>query len=149
MAENLSQGQTPDGKLFQVPKTYDVLNNLFIPSKHTVFEQILGGIAIIQILLFFVPGMPREAFLFLFLFWRLGYNGFLGYLLHKQSNGKFVQRWCKRNGFFNEEASLRPKWVSFTINQLKLKMGPSFVYEVRRFDIFMHSCGGFLNCNWI
>ncbi|KAJ3115391.1 phosphatidylethanolamine N-methyltransferase, partial [Nowakowskiella sp. JEL0407] len=78
------------------------------------------------------PDGTGEIFLSLFLFWRLVYNLLLGYLLHTQSNSKFMIRLCKKWGFRNTVGTFnKPKneWVEFIQNQLQKKIGTEIYYD--------------------
>ncbi|KAJ3092628.1 phosphatidylethanolamine N-methyltransferase [Quaeritorhiza haematococci] len=125
-----SIGKTPDGTVFKVPTTHDMIKTLFSPSSpHTFFEWAVLSALAIEASLFFFTSAPREVFLVLFLMWRIAYNVGLGLLLKAQSDSKLIVRWCKRMGFGANAKGKRRIWVEFMIDQLKKKMGPDYDYE--------------------
>ncbi|KAG5366461.1 Phosphatidylethanolamine N-methyltransferase [Yarrowia sp. B02] len=101
-------GKCPDGTTFVVPETEDMLTNLFDPR----ITKSLSDIIIVSILAFFVsiffivPASFRvPTYLFLFAFWRLAYNGGIGWLLHNQSNYHKLTKWAVKYQVFTKQDS--------------------------------------------
>ncbi|TPX54600.1 phosphatidylethanolamine N-methyltransferase [Powellomyces hirtus] len=117
-------GRVPDGTVFSVPETHDLIQTLFSPSEtKTMPEWITLGIMGTTIALFFFTNTPREAFLAIFIFWRCMYNGGLGVLLNAQSKDRGLVRLAKKIGLgpTNPEKP-RTKWAQFLVNQITKKM---------------------------
>ncbi|KAJ9068573.1 phosphatidylethanolamine N-methyltransferase [Entomophthora muscae] len=106
-------GKTADGKVFPVPKTSDMITNLFFTTRRrTLIAYMTLAILGAEIALFFAlsSNFRRYFFLGLFILWRMGYNGFLGYLLQKQSNRSHVVKALMRGGWLDDK-SPRGKWI--------------------------------------
>ncbi|GAA97238.1 uncharacterized protein L969DRAFT_84335 [Mixia osmundae IAM 14324] len=122
--------RTPDGTVFAVPQTHDVLSGLFdprIPKSHVdlVILACFGA----QLALFSCLPLrvSRILFLFVFFFWRLSYNVGLGYLLKRQSETRWMIKQVKLHGWFDE--SRRPKTRSWIKSQLVVKMGKDYDFD--------------------
>ncbi|KAI9292753.1 hypothetical protein K502DRAFT_367324 [Neoconidiobolus thromboides FSU 785] len=121
-------GKTSNGKVFLVPKTKDMMSTLFsfktkisLPSLITLL--ILGT----NILLYFIipSNYASTLFLILFLFWRLAYNGFLGYLLYRQSNQSYLTKLFLKLGWLDENNKVG-KWIK---TQLEIDMSNDYNYH--------------------
>ncbi|GAA5943073.1 phosphatidylethanolamine N-methyltransferase [Sporobolomyces koalae] len=120
-------GKTPDGTVFEIPQTHDMLSSLFDPrfpkSNIDLLTLFLLGT---QILLFVTlpVSTSRPVFLASFAVWRLAYNAGLGYVLTKQSKTRWIVRSVKKLGWFDFDSHKGPsKWVE---RELKKKMGDSY-----------------------
>ncbi|GAA6018038.1 hypothetical protein JCM11491_000043 [Sporobolomyces phaffii] len=124
-------GKTPDGAVFRIPQTHDMLSSLFDPrfpkSNIDLLTLFLLGS---QIVLFLsVPfSVSRPIFLASFAVWRLAYNAGLGYVLTKQSKTRWIVRAAKKSGWFDfaEEKDKRNKGTEWVEGELKKKMGQSY-----------------------
>ncbi|KAI8087545.1 phospholipid methyltransferase-domain-containing protein [Thamnidium elegans] len=122
-----SYGKTPDGKVFRVPLTREMVSNLLNPKqKKGVFDWITLGTMAIEIGLFFVlPVWAKQIlFLFIFFFWRLAYNAGLGYLLKFQSDSRGLVRLAKKYQIFDRKAN--PTAYHWLQHQLSIKMGDDY-----------------------
>ncbi|EPB87815.1 hypothetical protein HMPREF1544_05344 [Mucor circinelloides 1006PhL] len=122
-----SYGKTPDGKVFRVPLTREMVANLLNPKqKKGVFDWITLGTMAFQIgLFFFLPSwIKRPLFIFIFFFWRLAYNAGLGVLLKYQSDSRGLVRLAKKYHLFDREAN--PKAYHWLQHQLSIKMGDDY-----------------------
>lgn len=85
-------GVLQDGTRFNVPETQSVMVALVSPSslKSTATQLWIMSILLTTFSLYLYTSgwLPGWFFVGQFLFWRLGYNAGLGWLLHTQSNGK-------------------------------------------------------------
>ncbi|KAK5117345.1 hypothetical protein LTR62_005962 [Meristemomyces frigidus] len=105
-------GRTPDGIVFIVPRTEDMVSQLFDPTK----PKNASDIAIVTVLLYyaalwyFLPQNWRiPIFAIMFLFWRTCYNGGIGWLLHNQSHHKLLVAWAKKTHIFeNPQTGTNP-----------------------------------------
>ncbi|CEP14983.1 hypothetical protein [Parasitella parasitica] len=107
-----SYGKTPDGKVFRVPLTREMVANLLNPKqKKGVFDWITLATMAFEIGLFFILPLwaKRVLFLFIFFFWRLAYNAGLGVLLKYQSDSRGLVRLARQYQIFDREAN--PKCI--------------------------------------
>ncbi|KAF7969141.1 hypothetical protein HWV62_28224, partial [Athelia sp. TMB] len=123
-------GKTPNGEVFRVPATHDVLTALFHPAyPKSHFDLLNLGLLGLQIVLFFV--LPRNVsqvfFLCYFAFWRAAYDAGLGWVLTQQSKKKWVVREVQRRGWLDEKRhpAVR-KWIR---DQLVGKMGKDYSFD--------------------
>eukprot|EP00762_Andalucia_godoyi_P005279 ANDGO_06773.mRNA.1 Phosphatidylethanolamine N-methyltransferase len=86
------RGRTPSGEVFGVPETKSIMETVMHPSCWGPPQYVAFGIALLQIILAFVPVVPKWWFFASFLFWRFSYNAGLGFILHVQSNSLAVTR---------------------------------------------------------
>ncbi|EJT97171.1 hypothetical protein DACRYDRAFT_85177 [Dacryopinax primogenitus] len=123
-------GKTPDGTVFKVPTTHDVLTSLFdprLPKSHldAITLLTLGA----QIVLFLC--LPRWAaqtfFLIYFAFWRTAYDAGLGWVLTQQSKKRWVVRQVKKRGWMDKKR--RPKVAAWIQKQLEGKMGMDYDFD--------------------
>ncbi|KAL8801623.1 MAG: hypothetical protein Q9223_006922 [Gallowayella weberi] len=92
-------GRTPDGVVFTVPQTHDMVSQLLSPSQPKNISD-LFVLAILGLLIlgcYLVPSAVRvPLYAVIFLFWRACYNLGIGYLLHIQSHHRKLVAWAKR-----------------------------------------------------
>ncbi|KAJ3144480.1 phosphatidylethanolamine N-methyltransferase [Geranomyces variabilis] len=126
-------GRVPDGTVFSVPETHDLIQTLFSPNEpKTLPEWITLGLMGLTLFLFFATNTPRQVFLAMFIFWRCMYNIGLGVLLNAQSKDRKLVRLAKKLGFGPNPQKPRPQWVQFLISQITRKMsknGVAYDYE--------------------
>lgn len=138
-------GKTPDGTVFKIPQTHNMLTSLFDPrtpkSNIDLLTLFLLGL---QLVLFVSLSRPtaRIFFGFYFAMWRLAYNAGLGYVLKRQSETRWIVRTVKRNGWFDEKR--QPKIAQWAKNELKKKMGKDYDFtsvplEFNVWILFRHS----------
>ncbi|KAH9821255.1 phospholipid methyltransferase-domain-containing protein [Melampsora americana] len=123
-------GTTPDGTLFKIPETHDVLSSLFNPSlpKSNLDLITLFSLTFQIILLnFFKTNTLRKVYLLSFVFWRLTYNVGLGWLLKRQSERKLIVKWISSNRYFDSKRY--PKFSKWVEAQLNSKMSHSTDYQ--------------------
>ncbi|KAF9436003.1 phosphatidylethanolamine N-methyltransferase [Entomortierella beljakovae] len=128
--EQTAFGKTPNGTIFQVPQTKDMLSEIFdMSKKKSAFDLITLAVMGVQIFLFFTlpKSITRWLFLILFLFWRAGYNAGLGYLLKLQSERKGLVAWAKEKGIFDK--SRGDGWYQWLKQELTCKMGPDYDFD--------------------
>lgn len=127
--------------VFKVPTTHDVLTlfNPTYPKSHfDVLSLFLLGS---QVILFFVfvylhrqdpngkwQKTSKAIFLAYFAFWRAMYDGGLGWVLTKQSKKRWIVRWIKGKGWFDNER--RPEARDWLRRQLEVKMGKDYSFDV-------------------
>lgn len=78
-------------------------------------------------LLYVTGAVPSYVFVMLYAFWRISYNGFIGYLLRIQSNDHAVSKYLSR---YLKEGS---PWREYLNRELTKKMGPEYDFNVRLF----------------
>ncbi|KAF9074375.1 phosphatidylethanolamine N-methyltransferase [Rhodocollybia butyracea] len=122
-------GKTPNGEVFRVPTTHDVLTlfNPAYPKSH--FDILSLALLGSQILLYFM--FPRHIsqifFLFYFAFWRAAYDAGLGWVLTKQSKRKWIEKQVQKFGWM--DAKQRPKVRNWVRAQLAGKMGKDYSFD--------------------
>ncbi|GJN93924.1 hypothetical protein Rhopal_006983-T1 [Rhodotorula paludigena] len=123
-------GKTPDGTLFKIPQTHNMLSSLFDPrlpkSNIDLLTLFLLGS---QLVLFVVLSRPvaRVFFGFYFAFWRLAYDAGLGYVLRRQSEHRWIVKTVQREGWF--DLKRRPAAAKWVRSELKKKMGRDYDFE--------------------
>ncbi|KAI8885804.1 hypothetical protein K501DRAFT_331665 [Backusella circina FSU 941] len=130
ITEHCSKGRTPDGKVFKVPTTREMVQSLADPNEKKSFFDILTLATLLfeVALLFTLPRhIGRFIFLFLFFFWRIAYNVGLGVLLKYQSEKKGLVKLAKEYKIFDEKA--HPRLVKWFRIQLSMKMGTDYNFD--------------------
>ncbi|KAF9932021.1 phosphatidylethanolamine N-methyltransferase [Linnemannia zychae] len=123
-------GKTPNGTIFRVPVTKDMVTEIFDMSKRkSVFDVITLVVMGVQILLFFTlpTSLKRWLFLVLFVFWRVAYNAGLGYLLVMQSNRRGLVALAREKGIFDK--TRRSPWYDWLKEELSCKMESDYDFE--------------------
>ncbi|POY72897.1 hypothetical protein BMF94_4058 [Rhodotorula taiwanensis] len=137
-------GKTPDGTVFKIPQTHNMLTSLFDPrtpkSNIDLLTLFLLGL---QLVLFVTLSRPTARIFFglYFALWRTAYDAGLGYVLKRQSEERWIVRTVKRNGWFDEKR--HPKAAQWVKNELKKKMGKTYDFasvplEFNVWIIFRH-----------
>lgn len=127
--EEVVWGKTPDGQVFRVPTTHDVLT-LFHPAHPKSHLDILSLTLLgLQLVLFyFLPrGASKGFFLFYFTFWRIAYDAGLGWVLTKQSKKKWIVKEVQRLGWLDEKR--KPAMRRWIKAQLAGKMGKDYFFD--------------------
>lgn len=126
----LLTGRTPDGTAFAVPKTSDMMQSLFNPfTPKTTFDLFTLLILSTHLLVaVFLPMETKRWVLMLsFAFWRLCYNGGLGWILNWQSNRYGLVAFFKRNGWLDPaRGGTIHQWIRA---ELEAKMGPDYSFD--------------------
>ncbi|KAL4400838.1 phosphatidylethanolamine N-methyltransferase [Malassezia pachydermatis] len=120
-------GRTPDGRLFHVMETPDMVTSIFRPdTPKTPLDFVTIVSLLFQLLLY--ARLSRESaqvfFVVYFAFWRIAYNGGLGYVLTLQSTSRWLVRLFERKGWM--DAAKCPRIHSWIEKQLKVKLGASY-----------------------
>ncbi|KAL4878895.1 phospholipid methyltransferase-domain-containing protein [Aspergillus karnatakaensis] len=96
-------GRTPDGTVFTVPQTHDMVSQLLSPSEPKNLSDLLV-LTILAAHILLLWKLPSDAkvpvFAVIYLFWRSGYNAGIGWLLHHQSHHKTLVRWAEKSQIF-------------------------------------------------
>ncbi|PSN62282.1 phosphatidylethanolamine N-methyltransferas-like protein [Corynespora cassiicola Philippines] len=98
--EKRTYGRTPDGTVFIVPHTHDMVSQLLSPSqpKNLSDAVVLAVLAGHILTLYILPQRARiPVFAAIFLFWRAAYNAGIGWLLNEQSNHNRLVLWAKNS----------------------------------------------------
>ncbi|KAL7276229.1 phosphatidylethanolamine N-methyltransferase [Rhizina undulata] len=98
-------GRVPDGSVFVVPLTHDMVSNLLSPTQPKNISDflILSVLAAHIAALFLLPASLRTPVLLVsFLFWRTSYNLGIGYLLQIQSKHRRLTYWARKYGIFDQ-----------------------------------------------
>ncbi|KAF9388447.1 phosphatidylethanolamine N-methyltransferase [Podila verticillata] len=129
-SEEAAFGKTPNGTIFRVPATKDMLSEIFdMSKKKSAFDILTLAVMGVQIFLFFTlpTNVKRFLFLVLFVFWRAGYNAGLGYLLKLQSERRGLVAWAKEKGIFDK--SRGSPWYDWLKVELSCKMDADYDFE--------------------
>ncbi|KAF9566444.1 phosphatidylethanolamine N-methyltransferase [Mortierella alpina] len=128
--EEAAFGKTPNGTIFRVPMTKDMLSEIFdMSKKKSAFDLLTLAVMGVQILMFFTlpTSVKRWLFLVLFIFWRAGYNAGLGYLLKLQSERRGLVAWAKEKGIFDKRRG--GAWFDWLKQELSCKMDADYDFE--------------------
>ncbi|KAF9088033.1 phosphatidylethanolamine N-methyltransferase [Mortierella sp. GBA35] len=123
-------GKTPNGTIFRVPVTKDMVTEIFDLSKRkSVFDIITLVVMGVQVLLFFTlpTSIKKWLFLVLFVFWRAGYNAGLGYLLKMQSHRRGLVALAREKGIFDKNRG--SPWYEWLKEELSCKMESDYDFE--------------------
>jgi phosphatidylethanolamine N-methyltransferase len=133
--EKKTYGRTPDGTVFTVPETHDMVSQLLSPSQPKNLSDciILGVLGLLILLLIVLPSRVRVPFFGLtFLFWRACYNVGIGYLLQIQSDDKMLVVWAKKSGLFENPATGKnphPKLYALLKREMETKIPHDYKFE--------------------
>lgn len=125
-------GRTPDGIVFTVPETKDMVGQLLSPTE----PKNIGDIVVVSILvlhgvlLYLLPSALRvPVFALIYFFWRASYNAGIGYLLYEQSNYKRLVRWAKKYKLFEKENNPRPWLYQFIKREMEIKIPKDYNFD--------------------
>ncbi|KPM35658.1 Phosphatidylethanolamine N-methyltransferase [Neonectria ditissima] len=128
-------GRTPDGTVFIVPTTHDMVSQLLDPRqpKNLSDALVLGILALHILAAILLPGAwKRPVFALIFLFWRASYNIGIGVLLHIQSRHHRLITWAQRWKLFENPSTgrnPRPWLYSFLKAELEAKIPEDYEFE--------------------
>ncbi|KAI9679240.1 MAG: phosphatidylethanolamine N-methyltransferase [Caeruleum heppii] len=133
--EQKTFGRTPDGTVFTVPQTHDMVSQLLSPSQPKNLSDlvVLAVLGFLILLLFFLPAsLRRPVFAVIFLFWRGCYNAGIGYLLHVQSHHCRLVTWAKRSKVFVDPSTGQnphPKLYHMIKRELETKIPEDYQFD--------------------
>ncbi|TID25670.1 phosphatidylethanolamine N-methyltransferase [Venturia nashicola] len=133
--EKRTYGRTPDGTVFNVPYTYDMVSQLLSPTqpKNISDGMILLALGSLILTMYILPSSLRiPVFAVLFLFWRACYNAGLGYLLQIQSQDKRLVSWAKKSKIFENPATGKnpyPQLWSLLKREMETKIPNDYKFE--------------------
>ncbi|KAF8947546.1 phosphatidylethanolamine N-methyltransferase, partial [Haplosporangium bisporale] len=110
--------------------TKDMVREIFdMSKKKSAFDILTLAVMAGQIFLFFsLPTkVKRFLFLFIFIFWRAGYNAGLGYLLKLQSERRGLVAWAREAGIFDK--SRGNPWYDWLKVELSCKMEADYDFD--------------------
>ncbi|KAI0132160.1 phosphatidylethanolamine N-methyltransferase [Xylariales sp. AK1849] len=128
-------GRTPDGTIFTVPATHDMVSQLLDPRqpKNLSDAIVLAILAAHITLLYLLPSsLTRPAFALIFLLWRAAYNLGIGLLLRAQSNDNKLINWAKTWKLFENPSTgrnPRPWLYKLLKNELEAKIPEDYAFE--------------------
>ncbi|SLM34003.1 phosphatidylethanolamine n-methyltransferase [Lasallia pustulata] len=128
-------GRTPNGTVFTVPQTHDMVSQLLSPSQPKNFSDVLVLAVLGAHILshYYLPSSCRvPVFAVIFLFWRACYNIGIGYLLHIQSNGRRLVVWAKQWKLFvnpNTGDNRHPALYATIKRELETKVPKDYTFE--------------------
>ncbi|KAJ9288007.1 hypothetical protein DTO021C3_4411 [Paecilomyces variotii] len=128
-------GRTPDGTVFTVPQTHDMVTQLLSPSE----PKNLSDLVVLLILglhfagLWLLPSSARvPVFAAVYLFWRACYNAGIGWLLHNQSQHKTLVRWAAKTKIFVNPATGKnphPELYKLIKRELEIKIPKDYSFD--------------------
>ncbi|KAF2102944.1 phosphatidylethanolamine N-methyltransferase [Rhizodiscina lignyota] len=133
--ENRTYGRTPDGTVFTVPQTHDMVSQLFSPTEpKNVSDFILIAILAFHVsMLVWIPQSVRVPVLALvYIFWRAAYNVGIGWLLHEQSHHRRLVRWAKQSRIFEDPAkgnNPHPRLYKFMKREFETKVPEDYKFD--------------------
>ncbi|TVY82468.1 Phosphatidylethanolamine N-methyltransferase, partial [Lachnellula suecica] len=133
--EKKTFGRTPDGTIFTVPQTHDMVSQLLDPRqpKNLSDVVVLAVLCLLVLTLYFLPSvLKKPVFALIFLFWRGCYNVGIGYLLHIQSHHRRLISWAKKAKLFeNPSTGKNPRpWLYKLIKrELETKIPEDYKFE--------------------
>ncbi|EAT78557.2 hypothetical protein SNOG_13932 [Parastagonospora nodorum SN15] len=128
-------GRTPDGTVFIVPQTHDMVSQLLSPSqpKNLSDLAILAVLASLIFTLYICPTSARKpVFAAIFLFWRAAYNAGIGWLLEGQSKHNRLVLWAKNSHIFeNPETGNNPHPTIYKLikREMETKIPKDYKFE--------------------
>ncbi|KAK8010548.1 phosphatidylethanolamine N-methyltransferase [Apiospora arundinis] len=128
-------GRTPDGTIFTVPTTHDMVSQLLDPRqpKNLSDVTVLAILAAHIALLYFLPASVKQiVFGVIFALWRASYNLGIGLLLRAQSNDNKLVIWAKKWKLFVNPATgenPRPWLYRLLKRELEAKIPDDYHFE--------------------
>ncbi|KAF5008368.1 hypothetical protein FDECE_5352 [Fusarium decemcellulare] len=128
-------GRTPDGTVFIVPTTHDMVSQLLDPRQPKNFSDalVLSILGLHILAAIFLPsGWKLPVFAVVFLFWRASYNIGIGILLQIQSNHRRLVTWARRWKLFENPSTgnnPRPWLYNLLKNELEAKIPEDYEFE--------------------
>ncbi|EFW98694.1 phosphatidylethanolamine methyltransferase [Grosmannia clavigera kw1407] len=128
-------GRTPDGTVFTVPTTHDMVSQLLDPRqpKNLSDVTVLVIIGLHILAAYLLPaGLKRPVFAAIFIFWRASYNIGIGSLLTVQSKYRLLVQWAKRWRLFENPATgknPRPWLYRLLKQELETKIPEDYTFE--------------------
>lgn len=128
-------GRTPDGTVFVVPTTHDMVSQLLDPRqpKNLSDVVVLAILALHILAAYFLPaGYKRPVFAAVFLFWRASYNVGIGILLHIQSHHRRLITWAQKWKLFEHPSTgnnPRPWLYNLLKRELEAKIPEDYEFE--------------------
>ncbi|KAK8106236.1 phosphatidylethanolamine N-methyltransferase [Apiospora kogelbergensis] len=128
-------GRTPDGTIFTVPTTHDMVSQLLDPRqpKNLSDAIVLAILAAHMALLYLLPASVKQiVFGVIFALWRASYNLGIGLLLRAQSNDNKLVIWAKKwKLFVNPATGENPRpWLYHLLKrELEAKIPEDYQFE--------------------
>ncbi|CAK7568580.1 MAG: phosphatidylethanolamine N-methyltransferase [Sporothrix epigloea] len=128
-------GRTPDGTVFTVPATHDMVSQLLDPRQpKNLSDAIVLTILALHILVAYLlpANLKVPVCAAIFLFWRASYNVGIGVLLTVQSKYRLLVQWAKRWKLFEAPASgynPRPWLYRMLKRELEAKIPEDYSFE--------------------
>ncbi|KAF1944310.1 phosphatidylethanolamine N-methyltransferas-like protein [Clathrospora elynae] len=128
-------GRTPDGTVFIVPQTHDMVSQLLSPSQPKNLSD-MAVLAVLAALILTFYALPKSAripvFAAIFLFWRAAYNAGIGWLLNAQSKHSRLVLWAKNSHVFEKPESGKnphPTLYKLLKREMETKIPQDYKFE--------------------
>ncbi|KAL9059600.1 MAG: hypothetical protein Q9162_001105 [Coniocarpon cinnabarinum] len=128
-------GRTPNGTVFTVPTTHDMVSQLFSPTEpKNVGDIVVSVILLLHILPVFVlpTSFSIPLYAVVYLLWRAAYNGGIGFVLWHQSNYNALIEWTKRTGIFQDPAKGKnqyARWYPTIKREMETKIPKDYKFD--------------------
>jgi len=128
-------GRTPDGTVFTVPTTHDMVSQLLDPRqpKNLSDAIVLAILATHVVALYLLPSsLKKPVFALIFMTWRAAYNVGIGILLRLQSNEKKLVTWAQKWRLFEHPSTgrnPRPWLYDLLKRELEAKIPKDYEFE--------------------
>jgi len=128
-------GRTPNGTVFIVPRTHDMVSQLLSPSqpKNLSDLAVLAVLASLILTFYLLPKSARiPVFATIFLLWRAAYNAGIGWLLDGQSKHNRLVLWAKNSHIFEKpESGKNPHPAIYTLleQEMETKIPADYKFE--------------------
>ncbi|KAB2574613.1 Phosphatidylethanolamine N-methyltransferase [Lasiodiplodia theobromae] len=133
--EKKTFGRTPDGTIFTVPHTEDMVSQLLSPTQPKNLSDliILAVLAAHLLALWLLPSALRIPFFaVVFLFWRAGYNVGIGWLLKEQSEHLRLINWARKTHIFEDPSAGKnrhPQLYALLKREMETKIPDDYKFE--------------------
>ncbi|GME62350.1 Phosphatidylethanolamine n-methyltransferase [Neofusicoccum parvum] len=133
--EKKTFGRTPDGTIFTVPQTEDMVSQLLSPSQPKNLSDliILAVLGVHLLALWLLPAAARiPVFAVVFLFWRAGYNVGIGWLLKEQSEHLRLVNWARKSRIFESPSTGKnphPQLYALLKREMETKIPEDYKFE--------------------
>ncbi|ROT38756.1 phosphatidylethanolamine N-methyltransferase [Sodiomyces alkalinus F11] len=128
-------GRTPDGTVFTVPTTHDMVSQLLDPRQPKNLSDVLVLAMLASMIgaAYVLPwSLKRPVFALIFLFWRASYNIGIGCLLTIQSQHRRLETWATRWKLFEHPDTgnqPRPWLYSMLKRELEAKIPVDYDFD--------------------
>ncbi|KAF2672324.1 phosphatidylethanolamine N-methyltransferase [Microthyrium microscopicum] len=128
-------GRTPNGTVFTVPETHDMVSQLLSPTQPKNASDIILLLVLglhISLLIFLPVSWRIPVIAVVYSFWRCAYNAGIGYLLQAQSDDRRLVCWARKLAIFEPPTSgknPRPWLFNIIKREFEIKLPKDYKIE--------------------